>query len=37
MISLDVAGKQNLNKSLEFFIKGDILDGDNMYMCGKCG
>eukprot|EP01084_Bolivina_argentea_P023875 44591_1 len=36
-VSLTVANKTNLMSSMDLFIKGDILDGDNKWICGQCG
>lgn len=30
-IGLDIKGKKNLQEALQFFVKGDLLDGDNKY------
>lgn len=36
MISLPVVNKTSLVASLSAFIEGDILDGDNKYLCDQC-
>eukprot|EP00483_Globobulimina_turgida_P008234 UN08250 len=35
-VSLTVKNKSSLRESLELYVKGDILDGDNKWQCGKC-
>jgi ubiquitin C-terminal hydrolase len=35
-LSVDVKNKKNLAESLEFFVQGDMLDGDNKYQCATC-
>ncbi|KAJ5075636.1 ubiquitin carboxyl-terminal hydrolase faf-x-related [Anaeramoeba ignava] len=35
-ISLQVNGKRTLEESLQLFIEGDILNGDNQYFCNNC-
>lgn len=30
-ITLDIKGKKNLQEALQYFVKGDLLDGDNKY------
>ena len=35
-VSLTVKNKSSLKESLELYVKGDILDGDNKWLCGKC-
>ena len=35
-LSLTVKGKASIEESLELFVEGDVLDGDNKYHCGKC-
>jgi ubiquitin C-terminal hydrolase len=30
-ISLDIKGKKSLVEALQYYIKADVLDGDNMY------
>ena len=36
MVSLDVKNKSNLQQSLDLFVEGDLLDGDNKYSCTAC-
>ena len=35
-LSVAVKGKASLQESLELFVEGDILEGDNKYHCSKC-
>lgn len=35
-VSVDVAGHENLLESLESYVKGELLEGDNAYHCSKC-
>jgi len=35
-ISLEVKNKTNIKESLDLFIKGDMLEGDNAYYCDRC-
>jgi len=35
-VSLTVKNKAALKESLESYVKGDILDGDNKWLCSKC-
>ncbi|KNC49653.1 ubiquitin carboxyl-terminal hydrolase 34 [Thecamonas trahens ATCC 50062] len=35
-ISVKVQNKRNLQEGLEFFVQGDMLDGQNKYHCEKC-
>ncbi|CAG0908028.1 unnamed protein product [Cyprideis torosa] len=34
--SIDIRNHCNLINSLEEFVKGDLLEGDNAYDCDKC-
>jgi len=36
-VQCDVQGKANLKESLEAFVKGDVMEGDNKYKCESCG
>lgn len=36
-ISVDVKNKKDLTESLEAFVRGDLLEGDNAYFCAECG
>lgn len=35
-ISLEIKGKKNILESLDFYVQGDILEGDNKYFCSSC-
>ncbi|XP_057829363.2 uncharacterized protein LOC131040449 isoform X2 [Cryptomeria japonica] len=35
-ISVDVKNKKNLLESLESFVQGDLLEGEDAYLCEKC-
>eukprot|EP01129_Flabellula_baltica_P011122 TRINITY_DN4802_c0_g1_i1.p1 TRINITY_DN4802_c0_g1~~TRINITY_DN4802_c0_g1_i1.p1 ORF type:complete len:2081 (-),score=416.76 TRINITY_DN4802_c0_g1_i1:9-6251(-) len=35
-MSVGVQGKRKITESLDLFIQGDMLDGDNKYHCEKC-
>jgi ubiquitin C-terminal hydrolase len=35
-ISVDVKNKPNLLKSLELYVEGEMLEGDNAYYCEPC-
>jgi len=34
-IPLDIKNKKNIQEALDLYIKPDILEGDNKYMCEK--
>lgn len=36
VISIDIRNYSNLYDSLEQYVKGDLLEGDNAYLCEKC-
>jgi ubiquitin carboxyl-terminal hydrolase 34 len=36
-IQCDVQGKTNLSESLQSFVEGDVMEGDNKYKCEPCG
>ena len=36
-VSCEVKGKQSLHESLQAFIAGDSMEGDNKYKCESCG
>ena len=35
-LSIEVKGKKSILESLELFVRGDILEGDNKYFCDSC-
>ncbi len=35
-LSLEVKDKKNILESLDLFVEGDMLEGDNRYFCGTC-
>lgn len=35
-IPLIVKNKKSIDESLSAYIEGEMLDGDNMYLCDKC-
>lgn len=35
-ISLNVKNKKTIQDSLDSFVEGEMLEGDNAYLCGKC-
>jgi ubiquitin carboxyl-terminal hydrolase 34 len=36
-LQCDVQGKANLRESLQSFVEGDVMEGDNKYKCESCG
>ena len=36
-LQCDVQGKANLRESLQSFVQGDVMEGDNKYKCESCG
>lgn len=36
-LQCDVQGKANLQESLQSFVQGDVMEGDNKYKCESCG
>ena len=36
-VQCDVMGKANLQESLQAFVRGDVMEGDNKYKCEACG
>ena len=36
-VSLDVRGKQTLEESLDFYVQGELMEGDNQYLCEELG
>lgn len=37
VVQCDVQGKANLQESLQAFVEGDVMEGDNKYKCESCG
>jgi ubiquitin carboxyl-terminal hydrolase 34 len=37
VVQCDVQGKANLHESLQAFVDGDVMEGDNKYKCESCG
>jgi ubiquitin carboxyl-terminal hydrolase 34 len=37
VVQCDVQGKSNLHESLQAFVEGDVMEGDNKYKCESCG
>ncbi|KAF2763557.1 hypothetical protein EJ05DRAFT_432901 [Pseudovirgaria hyperparasitica] len=37
VVQCDVKGKPNLMDSLQSYVQGDVMEGDNKYKCEKCG
>lgn len=37
VVQCDVQGKSNLNESLQAYVEGDVMEGDNKYKCESCG
>lgn len=35
-IQCDIAGKANLQESLQAYVQGDVMEGDNKYKCESC-
>jgi ubiquitin carboxyl-terminal hydrolase 34 len=35
-VQCDVAGKANLQESLQAYVQGDVMEGDNKYKCESC-
>eukprot|EP01083_Nonionella_stella_P001556 4478_1 len=35
-VSLDIKGKRTIEQSLRAYVQGEMLQGDNAYMCGDC-
>jgi len=33
---LEVKGKQSIKESLDLYVEGEMLEGDNKYLCGEC-
>ena len=36
-VSLDVRGKRNLHESLDLYVQGELMEGDNQYFCETAG
>lgn len=36
-VQCDIQGKANLHESLQAFVRGDVMEGDNKYKCESCG
>ncbi|KAF2015202.1 hypothetical protein BU24DRAFT_479980 [Aaosphaeria arxii CBS 175.79] len=36
VVQCDVQGKSNLQESLQAFVEGDVMEGDNKYKCESC-
>ena len=36
-VQCDVQGKSSLHESLQAFVQGDVMEGDNKYKCESCG
>jgi ubiquitin carboxyl-terminal hydrolase 34 len=37
VVQCDVQGKSSLNESLQAYVEGDVMEGDNKYKCESCG
>lgn len=37
VVQCDVQGKSNLIESLQSYVEGDVMEGDNKYKCESCG
>ncbi|CAI6334505.1 unnamed protein product [Periconia digitata] len=37
VVQCDVQGKSNLHESLQAFVEGDVMEGENKYKCESCG
>eukprot|EP01087_Luapelamoeba_hula_P004813 TRINITY_DN1477_c2_g1_i2.p1 TRINITY_DN1477_c2_g1~~TRINITY_DN1477_c2_g1_i2.p1 ORF type:complete len:2138 (-),score=282.67 TRINITY_DN1477_c2_g1_i2:109-6522(-) len=35
-LSLDIKNKKNITESLELYVQGDVLEGENKYACSQC-
>ena len=33
---LDINNRSSITEALEFYVKGEMLEGDNAYLCQKC-
>jgi len=36
-VSIDVRGKRTLEESLDFYVQGELMEGDNQYLCEELG
>ena len=36
-VSIDVRGKHNLEESLDLYVQGELMEGDNQYFCESVG
>ena len=36
-VSLDVRGKRTLEESLDLYVQGELMEGDNQYLCEEAG
>ncbi len=36
-LSLDVRGKSTLEESLDLYVQGELMEGDNQYLCEEAG
>jgi hypothetical protein len=36
-VSLEVRGKRTLRESLDFYVQGELMEGDNQYFCEEAG
>jgi ubiquitin carboxyl-terminal hydrolase 34 len=36
-VQCEIAGKANLEESLQAFVQGDVMEGENKYKCESCG
>lgn len=36
-VQCDIQGKANLHESLQAYVRGDVMEGDNKYKCESCG
>jgi len=36
-VSIDVRGKRTLEESLDFYVQGELMEGENQYLCEELG
>ena len=36
-VSIDVRGKRTLEESLDFYVQGELMEGENQYLCEGLG